>query len=61
MLHMMHIARNKWKQFKVSIKQRYFNPELSIKEIPECHDKRVNDYDWHSMYNNWMSSEFHVS
>ncbi|XP_020407652.1 uncharacterized protein [Zea mays] len=54
----MRTAGKKWKQFKASIKQRYFNPELSIKEIPECPDKRVNDDDWHSMYNYWMSSEF---
>eukprot|EP00267_Zea_mays_P041640 XP_020393558.1 uncharacterized protein LOC103628135 [Zea mays] len=54
----MRTSGKKWKQFKASIKQRYFNPELSIKEIPECPDKRVNDDDWHSMYNYWMSSEF---
>jgi hypothetical protein len=57
----MRTTGKKWKQFKASIKQRYFNPELSIKEIPECPDKRVNNDDWHSMYNYWMSSEFRVS
>jgi hypothetical protein len=36
----------KWKQFKTNIKARYFNLELTIEEILESPDKRVNDDDW---------------
>jgi hypothetical protein len=42
----MWTAVMKWKQFKTDIKARYFNPELTIEEILECPDKRVNDDDW---------------
>jgi hypothetical protein len=36
----------KWKQFKADICTQYFNPELTIEEIPECPNERVNDDDW---------------
>jgi hypothetical protein len=42
----MHTTVMKWKQFKTDIKARYFNPELTIEEIQECPNKRVNDDVW---------------
>ncbi|XP_025795604.1 uncharacterized protein LOC112875826 isoform X5 [Panicum hallii] len=52
----MCAAWTKWKQFKSEIKDKYFDPEVTLEEIPECPDKRVNDDTWQSVYEYWMSS-----
>jgi hypothetical protein len=41
----------KWKEVKATIKELYFNPELTIEEVGECPDKRVSDADWKFLYN----------
>jgi hypothetical protein len=41
----------KWKEVKATIKELYFNPELTIEEVGECLDKRVSDADWKFLYN----------
>jgi hypothetical protein len=53
-------AHMKWKQFKTDLKDQYFNPDLTLEEIPECPDERINDDDWQSIYKYWLSSEFQV-
>jgi hypothetical protein len=57
----MRTTRKKWKEFKATIKEVYFNPELTIEEVGECPDKRVSDADWKFLYNYWMTSEFEVT
>jgi hypothetical protein len=56
----MRTAGRKWKEFKATIKELYFNPELIIDEVGECPDKRVSDGDWKFLYNYWLTSEFQV-
>jgi hypothetical protein len=56
----MRTAGRKWKEFKETIKELCFNPELTIDEIGECPDKRVSDADWNFLYNYLLTSEFQV-
>jgi hypothetical protein len=52
----MHTTGRKWKEFKATIKQLYFNPELTIDEVGKCPNKRVSDADWKFLYNYWLTS-----
>ncbi|XP_020399890.1 uncharacterized protein [Zea mays] len=54
----MRTAGRKWKEFKSTIKELYFDPDLSLDEIEECPDKRVSDADWKFLYEYWLTSEF---
>lgn len=57
----MRTAGRKWKEFKSTIKELYFDPDLSLDEIEECPDKRVSDADWKFLYEYWLTSEFQVT
>lgn len=56
----MRTAGRKWKEFKATIKELYFDPEMDIEECGVCPDKRVNDDDWKFLFKYWKSSEFQV-
>jgi hypothetical protein len=54
----VHTAGSKWTKFKATVKELYFNPELTIDEVGECRDKRVSDADLKFLYNYLMTSLF---
>ena len=56
----MRTAGRKWKEFKATIKERYYRPGMTIEEVGECPDNRINDSDWKWLFNYWMSAEFEV-
>ena len=56
----MRTAAKKWKEFKATIKEKYFKPGMTTEEVGESPDNRIPDPDWKFLFNYWMSSEFQV-
>jgi hypothetical protein len=53
-------AAQKWKDFKASLKEEYFDENLTIEELKKRHGDRVNDEDWAFLINYWKSPESEV-
>lgn len=53
-------AARKWKEFKATLKEQYFDENLIDEELKKRHDDRVNDEDWNFLVNYWKSPECDV-
>lgn len=56
----MGTAGKKWKEFKSTLKKKYFDDNYTIDELKELYE-RVNDDDWEFLASYWMSPESEVS
>jgi len=53
-------AARKWKEFKATLKEQYFDENLTDEELKKRHGDRVNDEDWNFLVNYWKSAESDV-
>ena len=53
-------AARKWKEFKATLKEQYFDENLTDEELKKRHGDRVNDEDWNFLVNYWKSPECDV-
>jgi DNA-binding PadR family transcriptional regulator len=53
-------AAQKWKDFKSTLKEEYFDENLTDEELNKRHGDRVNDEDWKVLVNYWKSPESEV-
>ena len=53
-------AARKWKEFKATLKEQYFDENLTDEELKKRHGDRVNDEDWKFLVNYWKSPECDV-
>ncbi|XP_062194654.1 uncharacterized protein LOC133897841 [Phragmites australis] len=50
-------ASRKWKEYKSTLKELYFDPTLTDDELLSRRDTRVNDDDWKYLIDYWRSPE----
>ena len=53
-------AARKWKEFKATLKEQYFDENLTDEELKKRHSDRVNDEDRNFLVNYWKSPECDV-
>ena len=53
-------ASRKWKEYKSTLKELYFDPTLTDDELLSRRDTRVNDDDWKYLIDYWRSPEHEV-
>lgn len=53
----LRTAAKKWKEFKATLKEQYFDENLTDEELKKRHGDRVNDEDWNFLVDYWKSPE----
>lgn len=53
-------AGRKWKEFKATLKEQYFNEKLTNEELKTKVGDRVDDDAWNFLTEYWMSPNFDV-
>ena len=53
-------ATKKWKEFKATLKDQFFDETITDEELQRKHGDRVKDTDWEFLIEHWTSPEYEV-